>query len=831
MLIDPPPPEPRTPPPERSLLLQALLTPSRATPKRSKTAEKAEERLRSEMSGALHPGIITYSMDEPQETGQDQTQSPGILNDSVTSSPYVCALFKIERWRAGRPVSFSEEEMSRYLAFVEEIPEIVTKEKAHKTVKKISDKHQEPRKKQTKKKKRTRRETSDDSTDSELLEESIHKVKRLHSHHSADDDDESWSDTEKPKRSNKKRNLQPETPPVVVENEEGRKDSTDSTALEEAIIQQWKASDLKTTNQGPTRLHTFLTKVSIDQLKNPQAHAVPFSPETQENHRWIYRMLKDFGDASNLDSVLPLQETVVREFIYALGINDLVCIPALDSTIRCGLVALDTLHRGERTPDNIRIAIAQTISLVKEEKESPDFSIGKPPLLATDLHKILSHIPDCIPEKPFECSLFLFSLCTGARASTCAAVALKDIERIVCLRDSSVLLITLRLRKMKGHHAQDTVVTLEGDVFASSCLNVVYWLQQHLLQRFGLSLTRRDEWDQTCSLDEKIWLLGPDAMTIRLQNRAFQAGFDRQYFGFHSLRSGFISSALIKAGDDNQARTRVLEQTAIVARWVPYSTVQMKYIKSSMISTHVANRLVLPDSELHASNVIEPILATTELFHNTKLQPISWTGGEQLLAFKEQVSTVLGMACALSGTGSIKFQALKTKATKVFCQDQSISKTDLDRYIQNCLLSGRTPVSMAQQYLRSVREDLPKQPTVALTAEVVVPVCPPAKPIRKRKYWLEWELHTLADGREAKKSWQEISQMIAAKGGERTPDNCKIRWFAAVRDMRKELQNDVTPPPTQSRTGKKREVRKSGLSKHLQALQEAITKLETESDE
>ncbi|KAK2939842.1 hypothetical protein BLNAU_25249 [Blattamonas nauphoetae] len=448
MLIDPPPPEPRTPPPERSLLLQALLTPSRATPKRSKTAEKAEERLRSEMSGALHPGIITYSMDEPQETGQDQTQSPGILNDSVTSSP--------------------EEEMSRYLAFVEEIPEIVTKRKHTRLSRRSATSIKNQERNRQRRRRNAPAKASDDSTDSELLEESIHKVKDF---------------TRITVQMTMMR-------AVVVVNEEGRKDSTDSTALEEAIIQPWKSlrsendrpphnpdqeaewneiyknhrriisritppvpeqSDNPSLsrpfnqNQGPTRLHTFLTKVSIDQLKNPQAHAVPFSPETQENHRWIYRMLKDFGDASNLDSVLPLQETVVREFIYALGINDLVCIPALDSTIRGGLVALDTLHRGERTPDNIRIAIAQTISLVKEENEIPDFSIGKPPLLATDLHKILSQIPIVFLKSRLSAAFSCFP-CVLVLVLQHAAVALKDIERIVCLRDSSVLLITLRLQ-------------------------------------------------------------------------------------------------------------------------------------------------------------------------------------------------------------------------------------------------------------------------------------------------------------------------------------------------------------------------------------------------
>ncbi|KAK2959874.1 hypothetical protein BLNAU_5071 [Blattamonas nauphoetae] len=122
---------------------------------------------------------------------------------------------------------------------------------------------------------------------------------------------------------------------------------------------------------------------------------------------------------------------------------------------------------------------------------------------------------------------------------------------------------------------------------------------------FGIQLTAREDWDKHCSLEEKLWPIGPDAMTIRLQNRAFQAGYERQYFGFHSLRSGFLTSALIKAGDDNTASTRVLEQTAIVARWGPYSAVQMKYVKTAAIAIHVANRLVLPDTELHAMNVIE----------------------------------------------------------------------------------------------------------------------------------------------------------------------------------------------------------------------------------
>ncbi|KAK2947608.1 hypothetical protein BLNAU_17441 [Blattamonas nauphoetae] len=267
---------------------------------------------------------------------------------------------------------------------------------------------------------------------------------------------------------------------------------------------------------------------------------------------------------------------------------------------------------------------------------------------------------------------------------------------------------------------------------------------------------------------ERIWPIGPDAMTVRLQNRAFQAGFNRQYFGFHSLRSGFLSSALIKAGNDDSTRTRVLEQTAIVARWVPYSSVQMRYVKSATIGVHVANRLVMPNSELHATNVMEPVLTTTEIFHNTKLKPIPWTGGEQLSAFKEQVTTVLGMSCAMLTRGSAKFHALRAKATRLFCKDESLSTANCERHIQDCLSSGQTPTTMAQLFLRGVRDDLAKQPNQANQEERVVVQSPPPKPIRQRKYWLEWELRALADGRAANMSWEEISRLIADRGGEDT---------------------------------------------------------------
>ncbi|KAK2964600.1 hypothetical protein BLNAU_517 [Blattamonas nauphoetae] len=200
------------------------------------------------------------------------------------------------------------------------------------------------------------------------------------------------------------------------------------------------------------------------------------------------------------------------------------------------------------------------------------------------------------------------------------------------------------------------------NVLANSELNVVYWMERHLLQDFGVSLLCMENWKDITSLQIKLWYLGTDATTIRLRNRAYEAGYPLKYFGFHSLRSGFISSALLKAGNDQAKRAAVLEQSTIVARWIPYSRVQMGYVKKSTIGMHVANRLVLPDSELSSTAVVESALTQPELFHNRELTAIPWMGGEKLECFNKYVSVVVGMCCALLTYSTDRQKAMKDKA-------------------------------------------------------------------------------------------------------------------------------------------------------------------------
>jgi hypothetical protein len=61
---------------------------------------------------------------------------------------------------------------------------------------------------------------------------------------------------------------------------------------------------------------------------------------------------------------------------------------------------------------------------------------------------------------------------------------------------------------------------------------------------------------------------------------------------FHSLRSGFICSAIAVAGSDNNTLVGVLEHCAFVAGWKPGQRAQLRYVKECQTQTVVASRLL-----------------------------------------------------------------------------------------------------------------------------------------------------------------------------------------------------------------------------------------------
>lgn len=64
--------------------------------------------------------------------------------------------------------------------------------------------------------------------------------------------------------------------------------------------------------------------------------------------------------------------------------------------------------------------------------------------------------------------------------------------------------------------------------------------------------------------NEKVWRWSVSGAGETFSNRAWKAGFEKGLLSYRSLRSGFLCSALLKAGKNDQS---ALEKTAFVAGW------------------------------------------------------------------------------------------------------------------------------------------------------------------------------------------------------------------------------------------------------------------------
>ncbi|KAK2954549.1 hypothetical protein BLNAU_10569 [Blattamonas nauphoetae] len=89
-------PPPSTPKSQQSRMLFALSTPTRQTPQRVKTEDKVEKMLRNQMSGAVNPGEITYSIEESTTMSEENPTFLIIEQKGCSSITFVCALSKIE---------------------------------------------------------------------------------------------------------------------------------------------------------------------------------------------------------------------------------------------------------------------------------------------------------------------------------------------------------------------------------------------------------------------------------------------------------------------------------------------------------------------------------------------------------------------------------------------------------------------------------------------------------------------------------------------------------------------------------------------------------------
>src|SRR6185437_252441 len=152
-----------------------------------------------------------------------------------------------------------------------------------------------------------------------------------------------------------------------------------------------------------------------------------------------------------------------------------------------------------------------------------------------------------------------------------------------------------------------------------SPLNTIYWLNLHLQQSRQLDLLEFNTWNKPRLQGLALWPWSKDSMRELFKARSLCAGFPPGIFSFHSLRAGFICSALLKSGSDAEALKSVLENTSFVAGWKPNHPAQLRYVKTCARKTIVSSRLVMPLEENASTNPVDPFLTSSETFHNILL--------------------------------------------------------------------------------------------------------------------------------------------------------------------------------------------------------------------
>ena len=312
----------------------------------------------------------------------------------------------------------------------------------------------------------------------------------------------------------------------------------------------------------------------------------------------------------------PLDPDACSAFIHYLAEDVEYAFGSIEDVI---VPSLKRLHlektQQKEVPPAVCDQIRQALHSAKNKCKHLLSGSGRQAAIIDDVIHIIKCMPKGHEYKAEEASILLWAVSTGARAVTCTNVLLQDVKRAFLL-PNGLWAVSVAYTCTKGNSHWDQVVTLEGNLSKESPQDPVFWLQQHLQHKWALSLSDHAKWNLSKELqEEKLWHWNAVAMSAMFKERAQLAGFPEGLLSFHSLRAGFICSALIKAGSDADAQAAVLENTAFVAGWVPHGKAQLRYVQTSVRATIIANRMIRQVDGSSSSQVIELALATSAAFH------------------------------------------------------------------------------------------------------------------------------------------------------------------------------------------------------------------------
>ena len=331
---------------------------------------------------------------------------------------------------------------------------------------------------------------------------------------------------------------------------------------------------------------------------------IRFSSSVQRQHKMVEPIYVHFCIEMEIGEPFPILCRNLIAFLIWVSESHHFTVRSIDTVIYASLARLNIVRSGcTLDPVCQHSARAFIAALYRDPSQKPPHG-GMRPIIPDDLARIVSAMDMRLPLSYALASLFNVALASGARGSSCGAIRLKDLGPLFDINDrESVLIITLV--KLKARPQECIQLAMGGCLSEKSSLNVLYWIDQHLLHTFSVSLREVAGGKFGAGRDgsELLWPYPTDAMTQFLKLRLRDAQIDPDHFGFHSFRSGFLASCMIQGEKREQSVEDVLTRCAIITGWKPRGDIQFGYIREDVRRSLLTTNLI---GTTHINPSIEP---------------------------------------------------------------------------------------------------------------------------------------------------------------------------------------------------------------------------------
>ncbi|KAL6053045.1 hypothetical protein QOT17_018219 [Balamuthia mandrillaris] len=396
----------------------------------------------------------------------------------------------------------------------------------------------------------------------------------------------------------------------------------------------------------PPRALQMLDSLTPELIAQLTAACSRWSPSTLRKHAWAHLIWRGYCSRYGWPD-FPLNPSVHHPGSFVEWLVKHVKY-ALSSVIDVIMASLYRIHQektGKEVPREIRDRVQRAAQKCKREfPKCQQRQAKRDACLRDDVIHIIATTPLGKVSRAAEASCWLHSAYTGARAITAANIRLDDIRELrPNAEQEGKYFLKLRHQVTKGvpsgyiHSPPSMTNTSTTDINSGIIGDFVYWLALHLQSKHDLCLQDLAQWNLTEEQRQTfLWGWDRDALNMRLRSRAKAAGYPPYLFSFHSLRAGFLCSALIKEGLNNlNTRVDVLNKTAMVAGWVPNGRSQHRYVKDTLKRAIVCTHLVTPAG---STSDIDAQLITKEAFHelSTPLQSQWFKQRQDLSSFQNQ---------------------------------------------------------------------------------------------------------------------------------------------------------------------------------------------------